>query len=85
MDFLAELSGLVDFPIDILTSYRYTVLGGKAAYIAGYSGIKHFDSTLIELKAGKQIISITGTDLVINRMSGNDMLIMGEISAVSVN
>jgi hypothetical protein len=35
MDFMAELSRLINLPADTILQYRYTVFGGRAVYVAG--------------------------------------------------
>ncbi|HHW89617.1 MAG TPA: hypothetical protein GX745_01765 [Clostridiales bacterium] len=84
MDFMSELSKLIDLPADIIMRYRYTVLGGKAVYVAGHKGLKIYNSEKIELKIDKEILTVTGQDLIIKHLSNNDCIITGNINSVVV-
>ena len=85
MDFMAELSRLIDLPADTILQYRYTVFGGRAVYVAGHKGIRSFGSDVMELKIGKQSLVITGQNLSIKHLSNDDMIIIGDINSVAIN
>lgn len=85
MDFMSELSKLIDLPADIIMRYRYTVFGGRAVYVAGQKGLKIFNSEIIELKIDKEVLTVTGQDLVIKHLSNNDCIITGKINSVNVS
>lgn len=84
MEFMTELLKMIDLPSDIIMRYRYTVMGGRAVYIAGHKGIKVFGTENLELKLGTQIMLITGTDLIIRHLSVDDMIVTGVIASVTV-
>lgn len=84
MDFMTELSKLIDLPADVIMRYRYTVFGGRAVYVAGHKGIRSFGSEIMELKIGKEILIVTGHNLVIKHLSSDDLVITGDISSVAV-
>lgn len=85
MDFMTELSKLIDLSADIIMQYRYTVFGGRAVYVAGHKGIKSFGSEVMELKIGKELLVVTGQNLIIKHLSNDDLVITGDINSVTVN
>lgn len=82
---MTELSKLIDLPADIIMQYRYTVFAGRAVYVAGHKGIRFFSSQSLELKIGKELLVVTGENLVIKHLSNDDLIITGDITSVSVN
>jgi len=85
MDFMTELSKLIDLPADVIMQYRYTVFGGRAVYVAGHKGIKSFGSEVMELKIGKELLVVTGQNLIIKHLSNDDLVITGNINSVTVS
>ncbi|HEY8423971.1 MAG TPA: YabP/YqfC family sporulation protein [Clostridia bacterium] len=85
MDFMSEISKIIDLPADIITRYRYTVFGGRAVYVAGQKGLKQFSSEIVELRIDKEILTVTGEDLVIKHLSNNDCVIVGKINSVNIS
>ena len=85
MDFMTELSKLIDLPADVIMQYRYTVFGGRAVYVAGHKGIKSFGSEVMELKIGKELLVVTGQNLIIKHLSNDDLVITGDINSVTVS
>ncbi|HEY8420008.1 MAG TPA: YabP/YqfC family sporulation protein [Clostridia bacterium] len=84
MDFMSEISKVIDLPADIIMRYRYTVFGGRAVYVAGQRGLKVFNSEMVELKLDKEILKVTGEDLIIKHLSNNDCVIIGKINSVDI-
>ena len=85
MDFMTELSKLIDLPADVIMQYRYTVFGGRAVYVAGHKGIKSFGSEVMELKIGKELLVVTGQNLIIKHLSNDDLVITGDINSITVS
>jgi sporulation protein YqfC len=85
MDFLSEISKVIDLPADLITRYRYTVFGGRAVYVAGHKGLKIFNNELVELKIDKELLKVTGEDLIIKHLSANDCIIIGKINSVNIS
>lgn len=67
-----------------LKEYRYINVGGKALYVEGQSGIISLSAEQIELKLGKRVCTIKGTDLYIKYYDNSTALVVGKVISVVV-
>lgn len=67
-----------------LKEYRYINVGGKALYVEGQSGIISLSAEQIELKLGKRVCTIKGTDLHIKYYDNSTALVVGKVISVVV-
>ena len=82
--FLKEIALLTELPFDtVLAGYRYINFGGQSVYVQGHKGFVTFSPEKVVLRAGKKRLEITGENLVIKQLTGDDIMVGGQISGVA--
>ena len=84
--FFKEIAALTELPFDTaFSSFRYVNMGNGALYVQGHKGIVSFDTAKIVLRIPKARLCVTGGNLRVKQLSGDDIVILGEIRSVAAN
>lgn len=84
--FFREIARITELPFDTaFSSYRYVNIGGAALYVQGHRGIISYgtEKVVLRLKAGR--LEITGENLTIKQLTGDDIALTGKIISVSAD
>ena len=74
---------MTELPFDTaFSSFRYVNMGNGALYVQGHKGIISFDTSKIVLRVQKARLEVAGGNLHIKQLSGDDIVILGEITSV---
>jgi len=85
MDLIMELSEITGLPVQVAVgSYRYSVIGGKAVHISGLKSILAFsdEGAVLLMQKGKKLV-VKGSEFLIKKMQGSDIVITGKILSVT--
>lgn len=78
-----KLSDALDMPKDVTMNYpRMTVTGKENLYLENFRGIVEFSSDLIRLNTQTHMLKITGRNLYIKQMTGDDIEVCGELFSI---
>lgn len=76
-------NGVLDLPQDLLQEMpRITLIGNKELYIENHRGVLHFSSGQLKLALAKGSLEITGEDLVIRNILGQELAVEGIIGEI---
>ncbi|AIQ25550.1 sporulation protein YqfC [Paenibacillus sp. FSL H7-0737] len=76
-------NGVLDLPQDLLQEMpRITLIGNKELYIENHRGVLHFSSGHLKLALAKGSLEITGEDLVIRNILGQELAVEGIIGEI---
>jgi sporulation protein YqfC len=85
MNFLTEISETAGLPIkETLNGYTYTVVSGRACYIARHDGMVRFSEECIAFRVGRERLSVFGENLTVKDMTRDDATVCGRILSVTV-
>lgn len=80
-----KFNDIADLPKEISLDYsRMVLLGNKEFVIENYKGIVEYDSNIIRLNTLSGIVSIEGSNLVINEISDDDVSVEGNIKFIGI-
>lgn len=75
-----NISKLLRFSPDLIFGgMTVTLYSGKQAVVEGYKTILEYDDTMLSLTDGKRQVDIYGTDLILNEMSDEWIIVDGRI------
>lgn len=73
----------LDLPNDLVFNLpRLTLIGGKQLYIENHRGVKHFSPELLHLKLSEGYLEVTGSELVIQAIMTDEIVVEGVISDI---
>lgn len=76
-------NGVLDLPQDLLQEMpRITLIGNKELYIENHRGVLHFSSGQLKLALAKGSLEITGENLVIRNILGQELAVEGIIGEI---
>ncbi|ULO08823.1 sporulation protein YqfC [Paenibacillus sp. 19GGS1-52] len=76
-------NGVMDLPQDLLQNMpRITLIGNKELYIENHRGVLHFSSEQLTLALVKGSLVITGKELVIRNILGQELAVEGIIEEI---
>ncbi|GGF78280.1 sporulation protein YqfC [Paenibacillus albidus] len=76
-------NGVLDLPQDLLQEMpRITLIGNKELYIENHRGVLHFSSGTLTLALAKGSLVITGRELVIRNILGQELAVEGIIGEI---
>lgn len=79
-------NGVLDLPQDLLQEMpRITLIGNKELYIENHRGVLHFSSGQLKLALAKGSLEITGENLVIRNILGQELAVEGIIGEIRYN
>ena len=79
-----KMSGIFDIPPGVLGhDVRIEMKGNREVLIDGCLGVALYDTGIITLDGGSAKIIITGNNLIMRSLSGDQLQIEGKISSVS--
>ena len=67
------------------TVYAFTVVPGFGAYLGGVSAVAEFTPSRVVLRAGKNVITLTGEKFSVGSFSGGDMFVSGKVAGVQID
>ena len=74
-----------DLPKELVTDYsRMVLLGNREFMIENYNGIIEYEVNKIRVSTASGIISITGDDLSLSELSGDELLVSGLIKNIDL-
>lgn len=74
-----------ELPKDVVYDIpQIRVIGDGEAYVENHKGIIEYSSDLLRLNSKIGIIKITGNNLYIKKVSGEDICVVGEIKSIEV-
>ncbi|MEG1560641.1 MAG: YabP/YqfC family sporulation protein [Clostridia bacterium] len=79
-----KLYKALDLPEEALFALRVTILENESVLIENHNGIFIYDNVCIKIKTERGLLSVLGKKLVIEEISPERMLIIGEISGVEM-
>jgi len=79
-----KISTVLSIPQEIVMDVPRIVFDSNTkVYIENFKGICEYSSDSIKINAGSYIISLSGENLEIQSMTGEEMMIVGLVKAVS--
>ena len=75
-----KMEQLLDMPLDMIKGYsRITVIGNESVLVENYKGIVEYEGKIIRLNNG---ITIVGTNLLVEEITDDEMIITGSIQKI---
>lgn len=76
-------NGVLDLPEDVLQELpRITLIGNKELHIENHRGVLHFSTGQLKLALAKGSLEITGENLVIRNILGQELAVEGQIGEI---
>ncbi|AIQ54236.1 sporulation protein YqfC [Paenibacillus sp. FSL R7-0331] len=76
-------NGVLDLPQDVLQELpRITLIGNKELYIENHRGVLHFSSALLTIALAKGALEISGRELKIRNILGQELAVEGVIGEI---
>lgn len=76
-------NGVLDLPEDLLQELpRITLIGNKELYIENHRGVLNFSTSQLKLALAKGSLEITGENLVIRNIIGQELAVEGVIGEI---
>jgi len=76
-------NGVLDLPQDLLQDMpRITLIGNKELYIENHRGVLHFSSGMLRLALSKGSLEISGQELTIRTILGQELAVVGTIGEI---
>lgn len=76
---------MLEIPKEITSNEpKVTIMGFKQMLIENYKGILEYEDIFIRIKTHLGILNISGIDLNLNQMTGDDILVTGKIEGVEL-
>lgn len=84
-NYIKELADICGLPFgEIIKDTKVIALGMKVLYISNYKKIISYSTTKIDLKVKKDVIHISGENLIIKQMDKGELIVLGKINSFSV-
>ncbi|MBQ9279839.1 MAG: YabP/YqfC family sporulation protein [Clostridia bacterium] len=79
-DFREKIQKAMEIPVELLSSYpRITLLGNESVFIENYQSIVEYEKTLIRISNN---VIVYGSDLNVEEITSDEMLIVGKIKSI---
>ena len=81
----SKFEEILEIPREITSNEpKVTIMGFKQMLIENYKGILEYEDIFIRIKTHLGILNISGIDLNLNQMTGDDILVTGKIEGVEL-
>lgn len=78
-----KLTSILDMPKEVTLNYpKITVLGEESVTVENHKGLIELSQTLIRLNTPMYLLKITGENLDIKSITGDDVEITGKITGI---
>ena len=83
MKFVDKINGMLEMPQEIYTDQpKIVIIGFNELMIENYKGILQYDEVFIRINTHIGSISISGTDLKLDKMTEDSLKIIGKIVSI---
>ena len=81
----SRIENMLEIPKEITTNEpKVTIVGFKQMLIENYKGILEYEDILIRIKTHIGILNISGFNLNLNQMTGDDIVVTGKIESIEL-
>lgn len=78
-----KLTSILDMPKEVTLNYpKVTVLGEESVCVENHKGLIELSQTVIRLNTSMYLLKITGENLDIKSITGDDIEITGKITGI---
>lgn len=82
---MERIAEMTEIPKDfVMNMPRTTLIGNKEVYIDNYRGLIEYNDKIIRLSAKKGMITVSGDDLIITRITDRSIFVGGNILSVEL-
>lgn len=85
LNFYDEMIFRLHLPPEETVGYRVTLFAGRAVVVEGHKGLTSVGEAEVVLRISRAKLRITGRNLSISEMNGDEAYITGKIIAVEVD
>ena len=83
MKIYKKISDILDMPKEVTLNYpKITVLGEESVVVENHKGLIELSQTAIRLNTSMYLLKITGENLDIKSITGDDVEIIGKITGI---
>lgn len=84
-DIRERIAEMTEIPKDfVMNMPRTTLIGNREVYIDNYTGLIEYNDKIIRLSAKKGMITVSGDDLIITRITDRSIFVGGNIMSVEL-
>ncbi len=73
-----------NFDHNLLNDYNIINLSGKLLYVEGHQGVTILNTEMVAFKIKKGRVVVEGSDLILNELTDNTLLLQGKINKVEI-
>ena len=85
-DLLEKTAEVLDLPMDVVAGLpNLELLGNRQLFVTHHQGILSYSDTGIDINCGTLLVRITGTNLVLQAMTAEELRISGNLTAVALS
>ena len=83
MKIYKKISDILDMPKEVTLNYpKITVLGEESVEVENHKGLLELSQSVIRLNTSMYLLKITGENLDIKSITGDDVEIIGKITGI---
>jgi sporulation protein YqfC len=84
-DILARSAELMGLPVDVVAGLPHVeLLGNRQIFLSNHKGITSYTDTEIDVNCGALYLRVTGRDLSLISMTGDELRIGGTITSLAL-
>lgn len=78
-----RLSGVLELPVSVLEGLpEISLLGNREATVEHCQGVLQYNDRVVRLNTGKLTVKFTGSELRLNCMTGDSVVVSGRFASV---